>query len=104
MKLSEVTDKDLLNYLRLVPEYTSEEDKKFALACKDSAISWIKSHCNIDDVFIENNEDITIAVLVLAADMFDNRSVSSTSTNVNRTVQSILSHHDFNLVEGMNDE
>lgn len=104
MKLSEVSDTALLNYMRIDPDYASSEDKDFAKACKDAAVSYVKDNCHIDDKYIENHEDITIAVLVLAADMFDRRSIYAESINPNMTVMSILSHHDFNLVEGMEDE
>lgn len=104
MKLSKVIDADLLGYLRLDPKYASAEDKSFAEACKSAAIAYVKDHCSIDDAYIEEHEDITIAILVLAADMFDRRSVYGESDTPNLTVTSILSHHDFNLVEGMRDE
>ena len=104
MKLSEVSDAVLLNYMRLDPEYASSEDKAFANACKSAAVFYVKDNCHIDDEYIEDHEDITIAVLVLAADMFDRRNIYAESVNQNMTVMSILSHHDFNLVEGMEDE
>ena len=53
MKLSEVSDAVLLNYMRLDPEYASSEDKAFANACKSAAVFYVDrrprryNHCDI---------------------------------------------------------
>ena len=47
---------------------------------------------------LDQHDDITIAVLALISDMYDNRSVSVKETGVNRIVESILGMHSVNLL------
>lgn len=100
MKVSEITEGTLLTHLRIEPEWATESDRSLADACLKAARAFVRDHCNVSDEYMDEHEDLTVAVLVLAADMYDQRSAYAEQANPNLTVRAILSHHDFNLVEG----
>ena len=62
-------------------------------------MAFVREYCDIDDAYIDAHEEITIAVLVLIGDMYDNRTRYVDKANLNRTVETILSLHDHNLLE-----
>lgn len=103
-KASELQASDLLAHLRVATRWASEADTAFAGACLDAARAYVADHCGIDAAYMDAHDDIAVAVLVLAGDMFDNRSAYVDDGYApNRTVESILGHHSRNLVEGMAD-
>lgn len=103
-KASELRASDLLDHLRIAQRWASEADAAFAGACLDAARSYVADHCGVDAAYMDEHDDIAVAVLVLAGDMFDNRSAYVDDGYApNRTVESILGHHSRNLVEGMAD-
>ena len=67
-------------------------------AIKKAAIEYCKSQTGLAEIEIDKHEDITVAVLALISDMWDNRSMSVQKSNVNRVVDSILGMHRTNLV------
>ena len=56
--------------------------------------SVIANYCRIME------EDISIAILTLIADMYDNRAMTVDKKEVNRTAEIILSMHSKNLLPG----
>ena len=72
MKVSEITQETILNHIR---EDTDNLEEK-----------------------LNEHEDITIAVLTLISDMWDNRSMTIQRGNVNIVVDTILGMHRMNLV------
>lgn len=105
MKQSELSASDVLRHVRIAERWADEADVAFAGACLDAARAYVRDHCSVDDAYMDEHEDISVAVLVLAGDMFDNRGAYvEDSDSVNRTVECILGHHDRNLLEGMSDE
>lgn len=93
MKISEVTTDLLINYCNAY-----EEDEVLLGVFKDSGISYIKKYTGLADEEIDESEDITIALLILVAGMFDCRSVEVDKTNVNVMLDSILNLHSKNLI------
>ena len=101
---SELQASDLLAHLRIAQQWATSEDTAFAGACLDAARAYVADHCGIDAAYMDEHDDIAVAVLVLAGDMFDNRSAYVDDGYApNRTVEAILGHHSRNLVEGMAD-
>lgn len=105
MKISEITTQDLKNYARV---YHSEDDYLFSailVACK-SFISSYTGLILIDDPattdIVEKNcddhEDLSIALMVLASEMYENRIYSVQESKVNPVVKSILDMHSINLL------
>ena len=97
MKISEITLEIIKDYIN-APE---EKDKTVQLLL-DSSKHFIKNRTGIsDDEKLDKYEDLTIALLVLCADFYDQRqfmSDNNTAVNTNKIVESILNMHSFNLL------
>lgn len=99
MKVSELPQNVVINHLRLHPDFVTGEEKQLIEALQDASVAFVREYCNIDDEYIDAHEEITIAVLVLIGDMYDNRTRYVDKANLNRTVETLLSLHDHNLLE-----
>lgn len=101
MKVSEITAKDVANYLRL-SEISEEENKNIELFL-DIAKNYIENYTGIPQKS-ENEEaetldtysDFIIVVYVLCQDMYDNRVMYIDGKNINNTVKTILDMHTRN--------
>lgn len=98
MKTSEITLKDICKQIREEEAYLTEDDRSYLDVLKKAAIEYVKSYTGLDDAGIEEHEDITIAVLVLISDMYDNRQMYVDKSNVNRVVETILGMYCINLL------
>ena len=63
-----------------------------------AATAYARGQTGLSDEELDDYEDITVAVLVLCADMYENRVTTVDSANPNRTVEAILGMHRRNLV------
>jgi len=112
MKVSELTMETLCPFLRESAEELSDAERQLIESMKDAAVSYVMKRCNIDGIdkpdahgrMLDDYPDITIAVLVLMTDMYDNRQMTVDSNKENQVVQSILGLHDFNLVPSKGDK
>lgn len=101
MKVSEITVKDIANYLRL--SEISEEDNKNIELFLNIAKNYIENYTGIPQKS-ENEEvetldsysDFIIVVYVLCQDMYDNRVMYVDGKNINNTVKTILDMHTRN--------
>ena len=93
MKLS-----DLLKQCRLEADYLAEGETEYLENLKKAAIEYVKSFTGLSLAQLEEHEDITIAVLVLVSDMYDNRQVYVDRNNTNRTVDTILNMYRINFL------
>lgn len=101
MKVSEITAKDIANYLRL-SEISEEENKNIELFL-NVAKNYIENYTGIPQKS-ENEEaetldtysDFIIVVYVLCQDMYDNRVMYVDGKNINNTVKTILDMHSRN--------
>lgn len=94
MKISKVTIKELKDYAHV---YHKEDDKLFEsilVACK----VYIKGYTGLDDDSIDAKEDITIALMVLSNELYDNRIFTVENDKVNTVIKSILDMHSINLL------
>lgn len=94
MKVSELTIQEIKDYARV--EH-SDDDMQFEIiltACK----SYVKGYTGMSDEQLDTKEDITIAVQVLANEMYENRTMTVQNDKVNKVVQSILDMHCLNLL------
>lgn len=83
----------------------SDADKDLLAAMQISAVEHAKGYAGLTDTEIEEHEDITIAVLALISDMWDNRQTTITGArSANRLVENILSMHSTNLLPSGGDE
>ena len=93
MKISLLTNEIIIKYCNAY-----EEDIDLLTLFKDSAISYIKGKTGLDDIQLDDYEDMTLAVLTLISDMYDNRSIQVDKSNINQIIDSILFMHSTNLL------
>ena len=101
MKVSEITVKDIVNYLRL--SEVSEEDNKNIELFLNIAKNYIENSTGIPQMSDDKEEetldtysDFIIVVYVLCQDMYDNRAMYVDGKNINNTVKTILDMHTRN--------
>ena len=95
-KFSEITVSDLTNYLRLTEVSQADESLLGTIlaAAKNYVLGYTGRAVEEADTFPE----FTIAVYVMAEDMFDKRSYIVDSATTNETVNSILGMRSMNLL------
>ena len=91
-KVSEITVNTVADYIRLDGMDATEERQlsTFLEVAKD----YIKNYTGLED--LDEYADLVIAVYILCQDMFDNRTMYTEGSNINRTVQTILDMHTRN--------
>ena len=101
MKVSEITAKDVANYLRL-SEVSNEDEKDIDLFL-NIAKNYIENYTgipqkseNVEDETLDTYSDFIIVVYVLCQDMYDNRVMYVDGKNINNTVKTILDMHTRN--------
>lgn len=101
MKVSEITVKDIANYLRL--SEINEEDNKNIELFINIAKNYIENYTGIpqksedkEAETLDTYSDFIIVVYVLCQDMYDNRIMYVNSQNINNTVKTILDMHTRN--------
>ena len=97
MKVSEITLSDICRQIREEESYLTGDDRKYLVILQKAAVDYVKGYTGLDDAEIDTHEDITIAVLVLISDMYDNRQMTVDKNNVNRVVDTILGMYCVNL-------
>lgn len=98
MKVSEITFSDICRQIREEEAYLTEESRKHLSILQKAAVDYVKGYTGLDEAAIDTHEDITIAVLVLISDMYDNRQMTVDKNNVNRVVDTILGMYCVNLL------
>lgn len=97
MKVSDVTNIDLAEYVRL--DAASDLELNELERMRSGAVAFIKSYTGLTDEEVDEHEDITQVLFILVADMFDNRNYQMDSKSVvNPAVKSILNLHSVNLL------
>ena len=88
-KVSEITTKDIADFIRLGEVSGAEEIQlqTFLTVAKD----YIANYTALED--LDEYADLVIAVYVLCQDMYDNRSLYIDKNNPNKVVQTILDMH-----------
>ena len=93
MKLSEVTDEIIAEHCRV-----SEQDIMLRVYW-DAAVKKVLGYTGIDEAEADRHDDLTVAALVLARDMFDNKGYHvDGGSKANKVVDGILALHDNNLL------
>lgn len=92
MKIKDLKDEQIRQYLRL------NEDDNLLDIFKQSALSYIKSYTGLSEKDINNNDDITMAYLVLISDFYDNRQYTQDRNYSNKSVDTILGMHCINFI------
>ncbi len=90
-KVSEITAKEIADYIRL-DDYEESEISTYLNIAK----SYISSYTGIPVDNLDEYADFIIVVYVLCQDMYDNRTMYVESGNLNKVVQTILDMHTMN--------
>lgn len=96
VKVSDITITDVIDYLRL--EEVSEADRAFLETALSSAKSFVYNYTGLSSEQADLYSEFVIAIYVLCQDMFDNRTLYVSSSNVNKVVEAILGLHSVNLL------
>ena len=97
MKLSEIDVPFVKEYLR----QDGDEDDKLIGAILEGAKDYIVKYTGQSLEQLEESEDLTIAVLVLCAEFYDNRTISVNdrlNLRVNMMLESLIGRHSVNLL------
>lgn len=98
MKINEITEDNLINYLRLSFDEIDEKETNEVKTLLETAKEFIYSYTGLTPEEANNHEDFTIVVYVLVQDMYDNRAFYIDKNNLNKVVETILNMHRTNLV------
>lgn len=98
MIVSEITIKNLADYLKLDFENLTEEETAELSTFLSSAKAFILEYTGLSLEEIDSHETFVIAVYVLVQDMYDNRSYYVEKNNLNQVVAHILNMHSVNLL------
>lgn len=95
-KVSDITNTDLAEYLRLVD--ADANDLNTLTTLLNVAKVYVGEYTGRTIQDLDNYKDIIIVVMILVQDMWDNRTLYVDSSNVNKVVESILGLHSVNLL------
>lgn len=95
MKLSDVTTEELRTYCKA----EDEEEVVFDIIL-DACKAFIRGQTGLTDEEIDKYEDLTIAAMILASDMYDNRTYQQKETKVtaNLAVKAIIDQYQMNIL------
>lgn len=96
MKISEITLNDVKEYIN-APD---ETDRNVQMLI-DASKKFILGRTGIKEDELDNYEDLTMVLLILCSDLYDQRQFMLDSNNgvpLNVIVESILNMHSFNLL------
>jgi len=94
MKISEVDNYYIAKYVGID---ATEEATTIDMALMASK-SYIRGYTGLDDTMLDSHEDLTIALLILCAEFFDNRQLTVQYDKQNPVVKQILSMHSINYL------
>ena len=94
MKISEITNTEIAEYLRL----DEGAEPSNVEAMRRAAVEYMKSYTGMSEAEIDSHEEFYPVFMVLVQDMYDNRSMYVNNANVNKVVDSILGMHRTNLL------
>lgn len=95
-KVSDINVDDLADYLRI--EELTGADIQMLNNLIEIAKKYISSYTGRTEEELDNYQDFVIVALVLAQDMYDNRTMYVERKDVNSIVQNILDMHSVNLL------
>lgn len=97
MKLSELDLSLVKGYLR----QDGDEDDRLIIAIIEASKSYICNYTGQSIEQLEEHEDVTVAVLVLIAEFYDNRTINVNdrlNLRMNTMLEGLLGRHSVNLI------
>ena len=93
-KVSDITTKDLAEYIRIVE--VSDEDENTLSNLLEIAKTFISNYTGQTN--LDQFQDFVIVVLILCQDMWDNRTLYVDKSSLSYPVETILGMHSINLL------
>lgn len=94
MKISEITTKEIKDYLHV---YHAEDDHLIT-AILTASKSFVKNYTGLTNEGLDAKDDLTMAIFILSSELYDNRVYTVDNTNVNPVIEAILNMHSVNLL------
>ncbi len=94
MIISEITIEHLKNYAHV----THDADNDMFTAILAASKSYIQSYTGLTPEAMDTHEDLSIALMVLANELYENRLYMVEGSSVNKVVTGILNMHSTNLL------
>lgn len=94
MKISDISLETVKDYLKVENDIEDGLIDNILTASKN----YVKNYTGLTDEEIDKKEDITLAVLVLANEMYSNREYTVEKNILNPVITSILDMHSMNLL------
>ena len=94
MKISEITTKDIKDYLHVY----HDEDDTLISAILTASKSFVKNYTGLTNEGLDAKDDLSMAVFILSSELYDNRAYTVENNNVNPVIQAILDMHSVNLL------
>ncbi len=98
MKVSEITVKNLSDYLKLDFQNLSSDELTELTTLLQVSQAFVEEYTGLNSSEVDKHETFVIAVYVLVQDMYDNRSLYLDKNNINKVVEMILNMHSVNLL------
>lgn len=99
MKVSEIQLADICEHIHeIYGELTANEQRQLENIMLPAAVAFCAGQTGLSKEELDQHEDITIAVLEVIADMWDDRSMIVTNDKINPVVDRILFMHSNNLL------
>lgn len=95
-KVSEITYRDVADYIRL--SEVTDSDQNLLNTLIEVAKKFIVKYTGVAESDMDNYPDFVIVVFVLCQDMYDNRTLYVDKGNLNNVIESILGMHSVNLL------
>lgn len=90
-----MTLENLKNYFRVDYE---DDDTYIQNIIIPAVKQYIKSYTGLEDEVMDTKEDLTIAYIILASDMYNNRDYTVQNDKINPVVNNILNRYSVNLL------
>jgi uncharacterized phage protein (predicted DNA packaging) len=94
MKVSDISIEILKHYLRI----DGDDDNELLEHIKNASIDYCLNYTGQDLEYLNNCNDIPLAVLCLCADLYENREYTTDKININPAIAQILGSHSNNLL------
>jgi uncharacterized phage protein (predicted DNA packaging) len=95
MKVSNITIEDLKNYLVV----SHAEDDGLISTILTASKAFVSSYTGLSAERLDSSEDLSMAVLILSAEMYDNRAYNiDATTKINPVISALLDLHSVNLL------
>lgn len=92
-----ITSLGVIDIARFIKVDLNDNSANELRMLKDGAVAYVSSYTKLSKEKLDEYEDLTIAVLIIIAEMFENRTFTVESDSINPIAKSILDLHDHNF-------